>query len=98
MRKYWGELLTEYMTDIFRYEVLENNSNIYLIFASSDESLEQIRHGEIGRTALFTDRCDLTNDEIVNEYRSACHVESFTLGSELAQQIESHYRLKKKYS
>jgi transposase len=69
-------LKKEYMKDIFNYEVLENNGRIYLTFASSDEALDQLRQVQLGKTALFTDRDDFTNEEIVNAYRSAWRVES----------------------
>jgi transposase len=68
-------LKTEYMKDIFCYEVFEKNGHVYLTFASSDESLEQLRKQLLGRNALFTDRSDFTNEEIVSAYRSAWHVE-----------------------
>lgn len=69
-------LRTEYMKDIFYYEVIEKDSDIYLTFASSDEALEKVRIKHLGKTALFTDRYDFTNEEIVSAYRSAWHVES----------------------
>lgn len=69
-------LKTEYMKDIFSYEVIEKRSNIYLTFASSDEALERVRIKYLGKTGLFTDRHDFTNEEIVSAYRSAWHVES----------------------
>lgn len=68
-------LKAEYMKDIFRYEILESGGNVYLTFATSDDMLEQIRDRQLGKTALFTDRNDFTNEEIVNAYRSAWHVE-----------------------
>jgi len=69
-------LNAEYMKSIFQYEVIENEGHIYLTFASSDESLKQLQEKELGKKVLFTDRSDLTNEEIVNAYRSAWHVES----------------------
>jgi len=69
-------LKTEYMKDIFRYEILESGGNVYLTFATSDDALEQVREKQLGKTALFTDRHDFTNEEIVNAYRSAWHVEA----------------------
>lgn len=69
-------LSVEYMSDIFSYEVLEQDGNIYLTFASSDEALDKIRKQHLGRNALFTDRSDMTNEEIVTAYRSAWHVEA----------------------
>jgi len=69
-------LKLEYMKDIFQYEVIESNGHIYLTFASSDESLEQLWKRELGKKVLFTDRIDFTNEDIVSAYRSAWHVES----------------------
>lgn len=69
-------LKTEYMKALFYYEVLEDHGNIYLTFAFSDESFEQLKQGQLGKTALFTDREDFTNEEIVNAYRSAWRVEA----------------------
>jgi transposase len=69
-------LKTEYMKDLFCHEVLENNGNIYLTFASSDEALEHLKWEQLGKTVLFTDRDDFTNEEIVNAYRSAWRVEA----------------------
>lgn len=69
-------LSREYMSDIFNYEIFERNGSIYLIFSSSDEAVDKIRTGHLGRNALFTDRTDMTNEEIVTAYRSAWHVEA----------------------
>ena len=66
----------EYMRDIFSYTVEERDKNIYLIYAPSDEELDRIRRDYLGKTVLFTDRCDFTNEQIVLAYRSAWHVES----------------------
>jgi transposase len=70
-----GILKTEYMKDIFRYEVVERNNQLYLTFGLSEDALEHIRQEILGKTALFTDRNDFTNEEIVSAYRSAWHVE-----------------------
>ena len=69
-------LKVEYMKSIFHYEVIESKGHIYLTFASSDEALKQLQEQELGKKVLFTDRSDFTNEEIVNAYRSAWHVES----------------------
>lgn len=69
-------LKTEYMKELFQYKVLENNGNPYLTFAFSDEVFEKLRYEQLGKTALFTDRGDFTNEQIVGAYRSAWHVES----------------------
>ena len=66
----------EYMEDIYTYKILEQDDNIFLTFAFNKEALEEIRETQLGKTTLFTDRFDYTNDEIINAYRSAWHVES----------------------
>lgn len=66
----------EFMPDIFAYEVLEKDNNIYLTFAVSEDKRISIQEDQLGKTALFTDRADLTDYEIVSAYRSAWHVES----------------------
>lgn len=69
-------LKTEHMKKLFQYEVLENDGKPYLTFAFSDEAFEKLRYEQLGKTALFTDRDDFSNEQIVNAYRSAWHVES----------------------
>jgi len=64
------------MEDIYTYKILEQDGNIFLTFAFNKEALEEIRETQLGKTALFTDRFDYSNDEIINAYRSAWHVES----------------------
>ena len=69
-------LYAEYMRDIFSYTVTETNGKIHLDYGSSDENLERIRREYLGKTILFTDREDFTNEQIVTAYRSAWHVEA----------------------
>ena len=69
-------LSAEYMGDIFSYEVFERDGNVYMIYNHSDEKLEQIREMYLGKTVLFTDRNEFTNEQIVSSYRSAWHVEA----------------------
>jgi transposase len=69
-------LKADYMRDIFSYTLEEKNKNICLTYEASSEKLESIRNNYLGKTALFTDRKDFTNEQIVLAYRSAWHVES----------------------
>ena len=72
-----GKILkSEYMCDIFSYTVEERDKNIYLSYIPSDDELERIRRDYLGKTVLFTDRRDFSNEQIVLAYRSAWHVES----------------------
>ena len=66
----------EYMDDIFEYEILEKDSHIFLTFSDSEDKLNVIREEQLGKTALFTDRSDMSDYEIISAYRSAWHVES----------------------
>ena len=50
--------------------------NTYFIYSFSEERLECLRATYLGKTVLFTDRSDFTNEQIVAAYRSAWHVES----------------------
>ena len=69
-------LTTEYMKDIFLYDVLESKGNIHIVYRHSEEQLEVIRSKYLGKTVLFTDRKDFTNEQIVTAYRNAWHVEA----------------------
>ncbi len=69
-------LKAEHMKELFQYEVLEQEGKPYLTFAFSDEALEQLRQEQLGKTALFTDRDDFSNEAIVTTYRSAWHIEA----------------------
>lgn len=66
----------EFMDDLFEYEIFEKDGHVLLTFACSDEKLAAIKEDQLGKTALFTDKSDLTDYEIVSAYRSAWHVES----------------------
>ena len=68
-------LAVEYMSDIFLYEIIESDGNVHLVYRHSDLALEDIRRVHLGKTVLFTDRKDFTNEQIVSAYRNAWHVE-----------------------
>lgn len=65
----------EYMQDIFEYEIFQKENHVFLTFSTSDSKLAQLRELHLGKTALFTDRDDLTDYQIIEGYRSAWHVE-----------------------
>ena len=69
-------LKAEHMKELFHYEVLEQQGHPYLTFAFSDEALDQLTQEQLGKTALFTDRDDFSNEQIVTTYRSAWHIEA----------------------
>lgn len=65
----------EFMADIFEYEIIEKEGHILLTFTDSQEKLQSIKDDQLGKTALFTNRKDMTDYEIITAYRSAWHVE-----------------------
>jgi transposase len=69
-------LAVEYMRNIFHYGVTEKDGNVCLDYESSEDRLECVRRESLGKTVLFTDREDFTNEQIVTAYRSAWHVEA----------------------
>ena len=64
------------MADVYRCEVFELNGNIHITFEFSEEQLERIRYNYLGKTVLFTNRKDFSNEQIVTAYRSAWNVEA----------------------
>ena len=78
VQKAVAKILThrEFMADIFDYEVLEKDGHVLLTFSDSDQKLQSIIETQLGKTALFTDRTDLSDYQIISAYRSAWHVES----------------------
>lgn len=66
----------EFMSEIFDYEVLEKDGHVLLTFSDSEQKLQTITETQLGKTALFTDRTDLSDYQIISAYRSAWHVES----------------------
>lgn len=65
----------EFMRELFDYEIFEKEGHVLLTFACSDAKLEEIKERQLGKTALFTDRDDMTDYQIISAYRSAWHVE-----------------------
>jgi transposase len=69
-------LAAEYMRDVFSYKLVEKDNNVLLDYELSAENLDCIRRNYLGKTVLFTDRSDFTNEQIVLAYRSSWRVES----------------------
>ena len=69
-------LSTEYMSDIFDCTVTgEPGQTPELTFFCSDERLAALQEQKLGKTVLFTDRKEWSNEQIVSAYRSQFHVE-----------------------
>jgi transposase len=69
-------LSTEYMRDIFDCAVTgEPNQSPELAFSLNNEHLAALQKRLLGKTILFTDRKEWSNEQIVTAYRSQYHVE-----------------------
>jgi transposase len=68
-------LSTEFMHEIFVYNMTTMENLPYFTYSFSLANLEHLQNTILGKTVLFTNRHDWTNEEIVASYRSAWHVE-----------------------
>ncbi|MDR2367767.1 MAG: hypothetical protein LBF58_06625 [Deltaproteobacteria bacterium] len=77
-------LKDEYVKDILKCDIFEKNKNVLLKYSTSEQSLELISRDILGKTALYTNRHDYSNEEIVAAYLTARHV-----GQEFARMADT---------
>jgi transposase len=71
-----GILSAEHMSDIFDYAVTgEPGQTPAITFSLNDERWEKLQERVLGKSVLFTDHGNWTNEQIVSAYRSQYHVE-----------------------
>jgi transposase len=68
-------LKTEYMKDVFDFEMTVYNGVPFFKYNFNGDRLENIKETILGKTVLFTTRHNWSNEEIVGAYRSAWHIE-----------------------
>jgi transposase len=68
-------LSSEYMIEIFDINISVVNGHIALEYQVNNSKLAQIQERFLGKTILFTNRHEWSNEEIVSAYRSAWHIE-----------------------
>jgi transposase len=68
-------LKTEFMEDIFDFEITAINEIPSLKFNLNEENLDNLKKTILAKTVLFTNRHNWTTEEIVASYRSAWHIE-----------------------
>jgi transposase len=68
-------LKTEYMKDIFDYEITTYNCIPFVTFSLNPLNLETLQQTVLGKTVLFTNRHEWSNEQIIASYRSAWHIE-----------------------
>jgi transposase len=66
-----------HMTDLFAAQVRKNRAGLpRLSFRFQDKAYQHLRSTLLGKTLLFTDRTDWTDEQIVLAYRAQHHVEA----------------------
>jgi transposase len=68
-------LSQEHMKNIFDYSAYYINKNIVLTYNINDDKFNYIKEFVLGKTTLFTNRDNWTNEQIISAYRSQYHVE-----------------------
>jgi transposase len=65
----------EYMKNIFTYNITEKDNNITLSYGLDKNKYNFLVNNYLGKTILFTNRYEWSNEQIVSTYRSQFHVE-----------------------
>ena len=65
----------QYLKSILKAEVKEVRRGLELTFSTHQSALERLCHVQLGKTILFTDNADWSDEEIVLAYRSQYHIE-----------------------
>ncbi|MDR2438381.1 MAG: IS1634 family transposase [Planctomycetaceae bacterium] len=68
-------LSSDYMKQIFDYDIQILKGNISLTFSINKNKYKEIKQKYLGKTILFTNRDNWSNEKIVAAYRSQFHVE-----------------------
>jgi transposase len=68
-------LSVEHMKNIFNYTVEIVNNNLTLSYSFNDNAFAYLKENILGKSILFTDRDDWSNEQIVSAYRAQYHVE-----------------------
>jgi transposase len=68
-------LSAEHMKEVFNHSTGTQNGCITLEYSLNSDKLELLKQNTLGRSFLFTDRSDWSNEKIVGAYRSQYHVE-----------------------
>jgi transposase len=75
IKKIESILKPEHMNKIFDYKVEKIDGNITLSYNINEGKFSYLKQNILGKSILFTDRDDWSNERIVSAYRSQYHVE-----------------------
>lgn len=70
-----GILSDEYMNDVFSVNISSDDKYVSFGFTLNVIHLEYIQEHYLGKTILFTDNHDWSNERIISAYRSQYHIE-----------------------
>lgn len=65
----------QYITDFLQGKVIHKHGRLGIEFGTDDEAYHALKQRVLGKRILFTDRQDLTDEEIIFGYRGQHHVE-----------------------
>ena len=65
----------QHLKSILKTEIKEVRRGLELTFYTDQPALERLCHVQLGKTILFTDNADWSDEEIVLAYRSQYHIE-----------------------
>jgi transposase len=68
-------LSAEHMKKVFTYEICDIDGKILVTYNLDPDKLNYVVNNYLGKTILFTNRDNWTNEQIVSTYRSQFHVE-----------------------
>ena len=68
-------LSAEHMKAIFDFDIDRVDNIITLKFGVNEDKFDKLKEHTLGKSVLFTDRHEWTNEQIVGAYRSQYHVE-----------------------
>jgi transposase len=74
-KKVSGILSAEHMRKLFDVEIAESDGCVELSFTLNETKRDELKRTVLGRSILFTDRREWTDEEIVGAYRSQYRVE-----------------------
>jgi transposase len=65
----------QHLKSILKTQVKEVRRGLELTFSTDQEALDRLRRVQLGKTILFTDNTDWSDEDIVLAYRSQYHIE-----------------------
>jgi transposase len=87
IKKITNILHAEHMKTIFDFKVYSEKNSIKVCYLVNEEKFKKLKSIFLGKSILFTDRHDWSNEEIIGAYRSQYHVE------ECFKQMKNHQYL-----